>query len=284
LKDMKSKIIHMPLLIIFFLPFILGACTNLFFQPSRDFAPTRFPDNIRVEDVRIKGTKNMLHGWLISPRNMECKGFILFFHGNAENISTHSNAVAWLAPHGYCILTADYQGYGKSEGKTDIDTIHADAAIMLQQALSYSGSMGAPLIIFGQSIGGAIAIYAVATSPQKSKIAALVIEGTFMSYRDIAREKFGEHALTWLFQPLVPLLITDRYSPERWVQEVYPVRLLIMHGVDDKIVPLRHGEMIFEKARDPKQIWRIAHSGHTAAFNNSEIRRKFLEYLSTLVN
>jgi pimeloyl-ACP methyl ester carboxylesterase len=280
---MKSKITHVPLLVIFFLHFTFSACTNLFFQPSRDFAPTRFPDNIKVEDVWIEGTKNMLYGWLISPRNMECKGFILFFHGNAENISTHSNGVAWLAPHGYCILTVDYQGYGKSRGEADIDTIHGDAAIMLQQALSHAESIGAPLIIFGQSIGGAIAIYAVATSPQKSKIAALVIEGTFTSYRAIAREKLGEHALTWLFQPLVPLLITDRYSPELWVHEVYPVRLLIMHGVDDKIVPLRHGEMIFEKAREPKQIWTVP-GGHIAAFHDPEIRRKFLEYLSSLVD
>lgn len=275
----------MPLRVIIFSALLLcTACTNLFLQPSRDFEPTCFPDNVTVEDVRIKGTANMLHGWLITPQNMECRGLILFFHGNAENISTHSNGVAWLVPYGYCILTFDYQGYGKSGGEADIDAIHADAAIMLQQAVSRAESIDKPLIVFGQSLGGAIAIYTVATSPQKSKIAALIVEGTFISYRAIAREKLSEHVLTWFLQPLVPMLITDRYSPDHWVQEIYPVRFLIMHGVDDKIVPFHNGEMIFEKAGGLKEFWRTAPRGHIASFSDPEIRRKFLEYLSSLTD
>ncbi len=269
-------------LIIFLALILCNGCTNLFLQPSRDFEPTRFPDSVMVEDVRIKGTANMLHGWLITPQNMECKGLILFFHGNAENISTHSNGVAWLVPQGYCVLTFDYQGYGKSEGKADVDVIHADAAIMLQQAVSRAESIAKPLIVFGQSLGGAVAIYAVATSAQKSKIAALIVEGTFISYRSIAREKLSEHVLTWFLQPLVPLLIIDRYSPAYWAQEVYPVRFLIMHGVEDKTVSFHNGEKIFEKARGPKEFWKTAPKGHTASFNDPEIRRKFLEYLSGL--
>lgn len=282
---MRPKILPAPLRVIIFSALILcTACTNLFLQPSRDFEPTRFPDTIMVEDVSIKGTANMLHGWLITPRNLECRGLILFFHGNAENISTHSNGVAWLVPHGYCILTFDYQGYGRSGGEADIDAIHADAAIMLQQAVSRAESIDKPLIIFGQSLGGAVAIYTVATSPQKSKIATLIVEGTFISYRAIAREKLSEHVLTWFLQPLVPLLITDRYSPDHWVQEIYPVRFLVMQGVDDTIVSSHNGEMIFEKAGGPKELWRTTPRGHIASFNDPGIRRQFLEYLSSLTD
>lgn len=265
-----------------FLSALCASCTNMFFQPSREFAQIPFPDDVKVEDVWIRGTHNTLHSWLISPRDKDCRAIILFFHGNAENISTHSHGVAWLAPHGYCVLAPDYQGYGKSAGEPDIDVINKDAGIILDQAIARAESIRKPLIVFGQSLGGAIAIHAVATSPQKSEISGLIIESSFYSYRKIAREKMAEYWLTWIVQPLVPLLVTDRYSPDHWIKDVSPVPLLVMHGENDRIVPIHHGQSIYENAGAPKEFWKTSSAGHISSFNDPAIRRKFLQYLSGL--
>ena len=77
-------------------------------------------------------------------------------------------------------------------------------------------------------------------------------------------------------------LFDDHYSAVRWINKIGPVPVLIIHGHEDNIVPVHHGAILYEKASDPKDFWRVEGVGHIQAFKLMEVREKYLEYLMSI--
>jgi len=72
----------------------------MFFHPARELAaPPELAGGSLEEVFFPSGDGVRLHGWILRPPGPP-KGTILFFHGNAENMSTHVNAVLWLVKAG----------------------------------------------------------------------------------------------------------------------------------------------------------------------------------------
>jgi fermentation-respiration switch protein FrsA (DUF1100 family) len=136
------------------------------------------------------------------------------------------------------------------------------------------------IIVLGQSIGGAIAVYTVANTPYKDRIAALVIDSAFSSYRRIAREKLAQVFITWPFQYPLSLFFNDDYSPVKWIKKVAPVPLLIIHGEQDPVVPGHHGQMLYDTALQPKDFWKTTVPGHVSSFADEGVREKLVGYLT----
>ncbi len=157
--------------------------------------------------------------------------------------------------------------------------VHLDGAAALETALNLPRTQSIPVVVLGQSIGGAIAVYTVAHAPDKSRIAALVIDSAFASYRLIAREKLDDFWLTWPFQYPLSYLVGDTYSPVLWINKVSPVPVLIMYGEKDDIVPNHHGRMLYDAAAQPKEFWVTPEPGHIMAFADKDVRKKFAEYV-----
>jgi fermentation-respiration switch protein FrsA (DUF1100 family) len=234
---------------------------------------------VKHEDVYFKTVDGlMLHGWLLKPEG-KSSGTILYLHGNAENISTHVNNVLWLVDEGFTLFLFDYRGYGNSEGHPDVEGVHLDAEAALEAIVNFSGSEGDCIIVLGQSLGGAIAVYTVANSRLKSHVKALVIDSVFLGYRAIAREKAAQFVITWPLQYPLSFLVNDHYSPCRWIRKVSPVPILIIQGDMDTIVPLHHGAVLYEKALAPKEFWVEKGAGHIRAFAEKDIRDKLVRYL-----
>jgi fermentation-respiration switch protein FrsA (DUF1100 family) len=121
-------------------------------------------------------------------------------HGNAQNISTHIGAVAWLPAEGFDVLLFDYRGYGSSEGTPSLGGLQHDFEAALALLLDSPELDAGPVVVFGQSLGAAVAITGLAASPERDRVAGLVIEGGCTSYRDVAREKLAGLWLTWPLQ------------------------------------------------------------------------------------
>ncbi|MBI4824076.1 MAG: alpha/beta fold hydrolase [Nitrospirae bacterium] len=255
---------------------ILG-CTGFFFQPSKEFIENPYLKGISSEDVYFKTPDGLtLHSWLLMPEG-KSEGFILYLHGNAENISTQIGNVLWLVREGFTVFAFDYRGYGKSEGSPEIKGLHIDAMTALEKAVSLTNEED--VIVLGQSLGGAISVYTVANSPFLKNVRAVVIDSAFSSYRAIAKEKASELALTWPFQHIVALSVNDDYSPVRWIDKLSPVPLLIIHGKKDPVVPLKHSLILFEKAGEPKDLWITESDGHIMSFLEKPIRKRLTDYL-----
>jgi uncharacterized protein len=261
----------------------LSACTRLFFQPSRVLIQNPQQMGISYQDVWFSSTDGTkLHGWFFPAQTRPIKGTMVQVHGNAENISTHFASLAWVTTHGYHLWTFDYRGYGQSTGKVSMEGVHEDVRAAIGEARMLSDAHGGgPLILYGQSLGGALLLYTVGTLADRHAIAVVIVDSAFSSYQTLAREKLAGSWVTFLLQPLVSILISDRYAPEHVLGEISPLPLLVIHGERDGIVPWPHGRVIYEQAMAPKWFWKLPGIGHIQAMSaqRGEYRQALLEFL-----
>lgn len=281
---MRGKKYHLTacgILLSLFLP-LLSGCGGAFFQPSGEFTEPSSLTGIGRDDIYFKTPDGFtLHGWLLKTTGTPY-GTVLFLHGNAENITTHVNNVSWLVREGFDVFIFDYRGYGKSEGSPTIEGVHIDAEAALNRLVTLPGKTRDNIIIFGQSIGGAIAVYTTANTQHKKNIKALVIDSAFSSYRKIVKEKAGEFIVTWPFRHILAVLVSDYYSPVKWIKKIDPVPVLIMHGKTDPVVPVQHGIDIFKNTAGVRDLWITEPGGHITSLYDKKIRERLVDYLKKL--
>lgn len=257
----------------------VAGCTHLFFHPQKKLVCNPYLDTVYYKDIFFKTADGLtLQGWFLKPEG-KSSGSVLYLHGNAENISTHVNNILWLFEEGFAVFVFDYRGYGNSQGHPDIEGVHLDAEAALNTIVNLAGDDANNIIVLGQSLGGAIAVYTVANSPLKSHVKALVIDSVFSSYRAITREKAAQFVITWSLQYPLSFLVDNRYSPDKWIGKVSPIPLLIIHGDHDTKVPLHHSTVLYKKALPPKKLWVVKGRGHIEAFTEKDIRVKLMHYL-----
>jgi uncharacterized protein len=262
---------------------MLAGCNGVFFFPYRAHVLTPDQLGLKYEDVYFPTCDaTRLHAWFL-PAQGKAQGTILFLHGNAENISTHIMSVRWLPAQGFSVLLLDYRGYGASAGEPSVQGVQDDVDSALRTLLARPDVDPDRIVVFGQSLGGAIAIYNVAHSPYRRYIRALAVESTFTSYREIAREKLAGFWLTWPLQYPLSWLVSDQNSAAKAVAEISPIPLLIIHGDRDPIVPVEYGRHLFELARQPKQLWIVPDSGHIQAFRQQYYRDRFVAWLKQVL-
>ncbi|WP_177203552.1 alpha/beta hydrolase [Marinospirillum celere] len=215
--------------------------------------------------------------------DQQAQGIIYFLHGNAKNISSHFPTLSWMTEKGWHLFILDYRGYGKSEGSPSISGVHQDAHVGLKKALTEAESKDLPLVVVGQSIGGATALTLVALAEEGEQISGLVIDSAFSGYRRIAREKLAKSWITWPFQYPLSWTITDRYSPERHIQDLPEVPLLFLHSCGDPIIPCSHGQRLYHLAKEPKDYWQDEQAGHIRMLMQRNWRQGLLEWLDTVL-
>jgi len=255
---------------------------NFFFSPTKEFVNNSQVQPYAPQDVYFKSADGLiLHGWYL--RVKEEKGTILICHGYAKNISMHVNDDLWLIPAGYNLFLFDYRGYGRSQGTPVIEGVQLDAEAALETLLfTLPRAKQDDVIVFGKSLGGAIATYTVANSPYKDHVKALIVDSTFSSYRKFAREMIAASVIGWPFQYPLSLLVNDGYSPVKWIKNVSPVPVVIIHGNQDESAPIHHGRRLYEAALPPKKFWESSIPGHVVAHVDEEIRKRLLAFFESL--
>ena len=267
----------------------LNQCMGVFYQPnSRIYTnPKRF--KISVQDIYFRSTdKKMLHAWLLKSDSKSLRGTVAHFHGNAQNISSHFLSTKWLVKEGYNVFIFDYRGYGQSDQTQPTPAgIRKDA----HAALDYVRQMplelrGAHLIVYGQSLGGIIASDALLHYKYPQKFKTLILESTFGSYQKIAVDKLSDFFLTWPFQWLGYLLVSDQYSPLEHLAHLEVKNKLVVHGSRDRIVPKKYGELIYANLNQNKQFWLVKGARHINCFSSSQkhMREKLIAYLGKVAN
>lgn len=256
---------------------LLQACTEMLFVPTRQHVLTPDKANLKYSDISLQSHDGLaLHGWYL-PASVPVKGTILFLHGNGENISTHLATVYWLPAEGYDVYMFDYRGYGASQGEVGLAGSIADVATMIDYVAEHK--VTPKMIVFGHSMGASMGIYAVAQSPRKNAIAGMISIGAFSDYRAVTRDVLSHAWLTWLFQWPMSLTIDNDFSPKKYISQVSPLPLVLMHSEADEIIEPYHLDVLYKAAAEPKA--RVLLQGdHNHVFNYVENRRVMLEQLA----
>lgn len=274
------------LTVLFAVPF--SGCTKLFFYPHSFLidTPERHGVEYQIENFRAAdGTS--LNAWFLPANNKnggKANATVLFLHGNAENISTHFRNVAWLPNEGFNVLVFDYRGYGASEGTPSLAGMQLDIDAAMRSLLSHKNVDPNRIVVFGQSLGGSLAIYYTAHSAYRANIRAVIIDSAFFDYRLITKEKLAGSFITWPFQWLPWLTVNNDYSPEASVAALSPLPLLLIHGDQDVVIPHHHSLQLFERANEPKELWITPGAGHTQSLGSEVVRNRLLEFLQRYTN
>jgi fermentation-respiration switch protein FrsA (DUF1100 family) len=220
--------------------------------PSR--AVTATPDRIGLayEPVEILTDDGIrLDGWFV-PATKERRGVLLFFHGNAGNISHRLDSLKIFSDLGLAVLIFDYRGYGASDGQISEQGTYLDAKAAWRYLIEQRRVPPENVVLFGRSLGAAVAAHL--TTEHRPK--ALIMESGFTSVPDFAASHFWMYPVRWL--------VRFRYDTLEYLRGV-DCPVLIIHSRDDEIIPFRHGRELFAGAKEPKAFLEIR-GGHNDGF------------------
>lgn len=234
---------------------VLVGCENrIIYYPSTypDGVWEPEPFGVKVEDIYFQsGDGVKLHGWFIPAEGAEAT--LLWFHGNAGNLTHRLDNIIRLQPLRLNIFIFDYRGYGKSEGKPDEQGIYRDSLAAYETLIQSKNISPRRLFLFGRSLGGICAIEVASRKPA----AGLILESTFTSAKDMARKML----------PFLPLayFIKSKFDAVGKIPAI-EIPKLILHGNEDEIVPFKMGRELYEAATQPKEFYEIQGAGHNDTY------------------
>lgn len=209
------------------------------------------------------GTSQNIHAWWW-PATRKDAPAILYLHGSRWNLTGQLFRIEQLRALGFSILAIDYRGFGQSMGQLPSeDTVYEDARIAWDRLKQLQPDPQRRLI-YGHSLGGAVAVDLAAELGRDAKeddtpaqARGLIIESTFTNLADVAA------AIANTSLP-VRWLLSQKFDSLDKIADIH-MPVLIVHGTDDRYVPARFSEELFEAAQEPKNLLLVPGGTH----NNS---------------
>lgn len=235
------------------------------FYPMRQIETTPDIIGLDYEDIYFNAEDGIrLNGWLV--KNPQATSTLIFFHGNAGNISHRLDKLAFFHQLGLNTFIVDYRGYGRSEGKPSEEGIYKDGRAAYDYLLSRT-DLGGKKIAYGESLGSTVAI----DLGLHRQLDAVIVDSAFSSAKGMAKVIF----------PLIPsFLLRSKFDSSAKVKDITVPKLFI-HSINDEIVPFLLGEELFKSASYPKDFLAIT-GGHNTGFMESKdlMKESLRDFLS----
>ncbi|WP_414704356.1 alpha/beta hydrolase [Pseudomonas sp. UBA4194] len=259
----------------------VSGCSSLLFYPERGLPFTPEKAGLTFENVELTaadGTR--LHGWWLPAKpGVQVKGTVLHLHGNGGNLAWHLGGSWWLPEQGYQVLMLDYRGYGVSEGSPSLPAIYQDIDAAFAWLQADARVQGKPLVLLGQSLGGAMAVhYLAAHASERERLEAVVLDGVPASYRSVGQFALSTSWVTWPLQVPLSWLVPDGDSAIRSIAALKGTPMLLFHSMDDPIVPLDNAIELYRQAPLPR-VLQLTRGGHVQTFADPTWRKVMLRYL-----
>ena len=225
IKKKFKGIVSLGIIVTFF---ILGCTNKILYHPPK--VERKLSDAFFHKALDINTTDGIVLSSVLyrSPSTIQNKGTILFLHGNADNITTLPKSLLLFPKRGYDLLLLDYRGYGKSTGSPSPKGLSID----MNSTINYLTNMTDNIYIYAQSIGGT-SLLGTLDNIDKSKIRAIVTEGSFLSYKELSKSMgisipFTDYEELKLYAPISS---DDKIT----------IPLMLIHSENDEIIPYSQG-------------------------------------------
>ena len=236
----------------------VGVCTVLYLLQERLIflraplmegdrrAVALLPDTEEIEIEAEDGTR--LHGWLRhTTDDAQPRGLVLYFGGNAEEVSGQLHDAEALAPWSFAAI--NYRGYGLSDGRPSEASLTADARVVYDWLAKLDGVDPNRIVVFGRSLGTGVAVQLAADRP----VHAAVLVSPFDSLRSIAQSHY----------PFVPVSLLLKHPFDSLARApAIPTPALVLVGADDRLVPPRLSQRLYDAWAGPKQWISIPDADH----------------------
>ncbi|KAL4934059.1 alpha/beta hydrolase [Aspergillus undulatus] len=262
----------------------------LYFKQNELIYPRNIPADARTsvpkplqfgiddyEEVHLRTPDNVtLHSYFIrAPRKrLDQNLTILMFHGNAGNVGHRIPIAKVLQDYLGChVMMVEYRGYGLSTGVPDENGLKIDAQTALDHLRQRGETANSRIVVYGQSLGGAVSIHLVAKNEEKGDIAGLILENTFLSIRKLIPSVFP------------PARYLARFCHQTWASEdilpkITKTPVLFLSGLKDEIIPPSNMTQLYAICNSNRKVWRTLPNGQ---HNDSVAEPGYFEHIHSFV-
>ncbi len=245
---------------------LLAFQDRLIYFPQRALDARPADYGLAAEELSVETADGVrLTGWWIRGRGETA---LLYFPGNAGNVSHRLDRARGLVESlGLDVVLVDYRGYGRSGGKPSEKGLYEDGEAVWRAAAA-RGFPAGRIVLFGESLGGAVAIETALRRPSR----ALILEAPFLSVPAMARAVY----------PFLPaFLVRTRFDNGAKIGRI-SIPKLIVQAERDEVVPPEQTRRLFDLARPPKEYFVIPGAGHNDSYLVGgkpylDVWRRFLE-------
>ncbi|MEX0730579.1 MAG: alpha/beta hydrolase [Aquisalimonadaceae bacterium] len=249
---MQSSLVHLPHI------------------PGRGLTATPGDIGLDFQSVELEAADGVrLHGWFVAAGN--ARGTLLFFHGNAGNISHRLDSLRIFNALGVNTLIIDYRGYGQSQGSPSEQGLYRDAEAAYRHLVDTRDIPPERVIAFGRSLGAAVAAWTAA----QHRLGGLILESAFVSVPELGAELY----------PWLPVrhLSRLRYDTRAHLRGI-DLPVLIVHSEDDEIIPYAHALTLREAAGSSSDLLTIRGDHNTGFLQaGAEYREGLARFLSAVL-
>jgi fermentation-respiration switch protein FrsA (DUF1100 family) len=240
---------------------------HMLYYPDRQIGETPDKLGLKYEDVTLTTSDGVkINGWFVlatespiashqPPLINRPSPTILFFHGNAGNISHRLEKLGIFRGLGVDTFIIDYRGYGRSEGVPNEEGTYRDAQAAYAYLTKTLNREPKTIVVYGESLGAAVAVDLAENHP----VGGVIIEEAFTSVGDVGQKMFPFLPVRWL--------VRNKYDTLSKMGRLN-APLLIFHSRDDELISFRYAERLLAAAREPKQLVELR-GGHNDAFLTS---------------
>ncbi len=269
-------VIYILIIFVIILAIILWLINKVLYCPIKKivYKPKIKYDNIYISTETEKVYHHQPCGEYINMWHFSQfkKGNVmLFFHGNTGNISHRDYVIEICKYFKFNLLLIDYRGYGKSNGIPSICNICQDATIAYRYLRKHYSSE--KIIIWGESLGGAPAIYIASKYPCHS----LLLLSTFSSQDDLLDKYNKSSCLGKIVSGLIKLCNAD-IPTKKWIKNV-KCRTIIIHSKEDDIISYKNGQILFNSIKHTNKLFITITGKHSSPIITDKQLKLILQFI-----
>ncbi len=266
LKKWGTPILSLLGVLILFLHFDLYE--GLIFRGEKLPQQTHFTFNFPFEERNFQANDGGLINAVLMKTQKPAKGIIIYNHGNKDNLNRWANESHYLTQLGYDVMVYDYRGYGKSTGQRSESNFYGDAWLVYQQCLKLYPADS--IIVYGRSLGTGPASWLAANA----RIKATVLETPYTNMTDLIEDQLLGFPMRWFLNYTFDnsLHLKNTKSP-----------VFIVHGTEDKLIPVRHAHELAATFSHPKsQLLIIPGGQHNNLRNYRSYQKSLVAFFTSI--